>query len=227
MREFRRRRFSRTPATCGSKRGTECANVLRLKLKSKFGSCAICSGDNLTGFLDGMLDGETMRKADAHLRECESCRQEFRELEQTRHLLRQFKQTPETPGATFWADAYRKARLENSRPAPRQGFSLGMRRRFAALAMSATVAASLGLTFFISEPTGNRARYSDPAQAFDQVDVSSLISAHADYVAGKKLADTSNNRIIRSDLASSTAGDPALAPTDVSFLESVANGSSD
>jgi hypothetical protein len=196
-------------------------------LKSKFLSCAICGGENLTGFLDGMLDGETMRKVDAHVRECVVCRENFRQLEETRVLLRGSKQTFELPGASFWADTYRRARLEGSIPEQGKKSYMGFRRRISLLAISATLAAVLGLTLLVSSPVGNPGGNFSARQSVDQVDVWSLISAHADYVAGKRLSDGSNNRIIRSDLATQTIGESSLAPTDVASIESVPNGTTD
>ena len=95
------------------------------------------------------------------------------------------------------------------------------------LAISAAFVTVLGLMLFVSAPVGNHSQTSNVSQVFDQVDVTSLISAHADYVAGKRLVDGSNNRILRSDMAAQTTGDQSLAPADVTFVESAANGTSD
>lgn len=201
--------------------------ALRRKLNNKFQSCAICDGDNLTGYLDGVLDGKTMRQVDAHLRSCAVCRQGFQRLEATRALLCHSKEGLSAPSPVFWADAYRRARVEAPAQAERNGGWHRSRRHWSVLAIWASCAAVLGLMLFVSAPVGNHSKTSNVSQVFDQVDVSSLISAHADYVAGKKLVDGSNNRILRSDMAAQTTGDPSLAPADVTLVESAANGTSD
>lgn len=201
--------------------------ALRRKLNNKLQSCAICDGDNLTGYLDGVLDGKTMRQVDAHLRTCVVCRQVFQGLEQTRALLCHSKEELSVPSQVFWSDAYRRARIE----APALGHGewgwRRSRRHWGVLAISAAFVTVLGLMLFVSAPVGNHSQTSNVSQVFDQVDVTSLISAHADYVAGKRLVDGSNNRILRSDMAAQTTGDQSLAPADVTFVESAANGTSD
>jgi anti-sigma factor RsiW len=196
-------------------------------LKSNIQSCAICGGDKLTGFLDGTLDGETMRKVDAHLRTCADCMQSFRSLEETRALLRRSRESVAVPGATFWADAYRRARLEAPLPARGNPVWRFGRPRFSILAMSTSLVAMLALTLLVSAPVGNHSQAPNAPQEFDQVDVLSYISAHADYVAGKRLADGSSNRIIRSDMAAQTTGDTSLTPTEVMSIEPAPNGTSD
>jgi hypothetical protein len=148
-------------------------------------------------------------------------------LEETRLLLRKSKEALVTPSASFWADAYRRARLETPPPVRGNSLQVAGGRRLGLLALSASVAVVLVLTTFVSGPVGTNSQETAASQTLDQVDVSSLISAHADYLAGKRLADGSNNRIIRSDLAAQTTGDPTLAPADVMFVESAPNGTSD
>lgn len=94
------------------------------------------------------------------------------------------------------------------------------------MATSISLAAVFGITMLMTTPS------TPPmpqiiSQAVDQVDVASLISAHANYIAGKKLADGSGNRIIRSDLASQSSGDPGVVPADPLLAESASYTTAD
>jgi len=72
--------------------------------------CNICSGDRLSGYLDGTLNVDLMRRIGAHLKECQECFHEYEKLEQTKRMLASLKdQTPQlTP--EFMSAALRAVR---------------------------------------------------------------------------------------------------------------------
>lgn len=188
-------------------------------------TCARCSSDQLSAYIDGMLDGRTMRLVARHLAECVSCQTEVKQLEATRDLLSTVKEPTTGVSTTFWADTYRMARL--SKNAPKQtsrGFG-GLVQRGGLLVGTAGAALILAMAL-LSTPTAVAPTNPVSALAADQIDVTSLVSAHANYIAGKHLVDGSNNRIIRSDAASLKTGDPSIIPTDLVKSEPLADAMS-
>ena len=69
-------------------------------------------GDQLSAYIDGMLDVAKTRHVAGHLRACPQCRLTTEQLEQTRTLLRSLE-APARPGPEFWTDAYRRLRVDD------------------------------------------------------------------------------------------------------------------
>lgn len=183
-------------------------------MNGKYFACAICSGGNLSAYLDGMLDGKTLRAIDAHLHDCQNCREELNALEEARALVHELRSTTPTAPDMLWADIYRTARQSQMPPPSPERFTVPGVFKLGVVATSVGLLVAFGANMFVTTPHASPQIGSLVPQIADQVDVSSLISAHANYVAEKKLADSSGNRIIRSDLASQSSGDPALVPSD-------------
>ncbi len=188
-------------------------------------NCETCAGDRLSAYLDGQLDGVALRDVDRHLAVCDSCRDELRKLEQTQGILR-YLITPSKPSSeAFWANTYRLARTAKTAPAPSRIF--GAWRRVGILAGTAAAAAICVTALINSNPVDNGYGVSTVSPVSDTVDVASLVSAHANYVAGRKLVDGANNRIIRSDLAAQSSGEPSIAPSEAFSVDPVSNAISD
>ncbi|MDQ2799134.1 MAG: zf-HC2 domain-containing protein, partial [Armatimonadota bacterium] len=69
-------------------------------------------GEQLSAYIDGMLDVGKTRGIAAHLRACDPCRSLSEQLQETRTLLRTMP-TPPRPGPEFWTDNYRRLRVDN------------------------------------------------------------------------------------------------------------------
>ncbi|HEY3329905.1 MAG TPA: zf-HC2 domain-containing protein [Capsulimonadaceae bacterium] len=195
-------------------------------MKSENTNCSVCAGDRLSAFLDGKLDGDSMRQVDRHVASCSVCRMELEKLEQTKALLAGLRSTPSVPSDAFWADTYRAARLQAPQSS-RQPAWTGFVRRTGLIVGTAGAAAIVALALFSNEPITNTTPTRSAVATVDQIDLTSLMSAHANYISGKKLADGSNNRIIRSDLAAQTSGEPNVVPTDLILAEPPPNASID
>lgn len=164
-------------------------------------------GEQLSAYLDGMLDTWQMRQVAQHLGACAQCRALQNSLRQTKMLLREIA-PPETPGADFWVNTYRRLRVEGeTRPSwkasLRETLSAGLpsaQRRWAAGAAAAAVigAAIAGplLTHSInSHPTSP----GTIASATDSVDISSLVRAHTESAAYQPLGDPDRQAMINAD----------------------------
>ena len=166
-------------------------------------------GEQLSAYLDGMLDVAQMRDTAAHLGACPSCRDAYQSLMQTKTLLGKIDR-PDQPAPEFWTNAYRRMRLEDAAkrsPFPRLSWE-GMRdalrepqRRWSAgLAAAALVAA------VIVSPVVDHGLFPAPptvapvvAPAPDSVDVSSLVQAHTESAARQPLADADRQDMIAMD----------------------------
>ncbi len=190
-------------------------------------TCESCADGRLSAYIDGQLDGVALRDVNRHLAECTSCRSEVEKLEKTKSLL-QHMRTPLVPTSeTFWADTYRLARTSRPVVGDSVRASLSFQRRVGLLAGVAGAVVALLFAVANSGPVDNGYAVGPVAPANDTVDVSSLVSAHANYIAGRRLVDGSNNRIIRSDLAAQTTGETSLAPTEAFSVDPVSDATSD
>lgn len=176
-----------------------------------------CNGEDLSAYIDGMLEGEAMREVAAHLRTCADCRRLYEGLSQTKTLLRTAPTPSQPPQADFWAETYRRARLEASKKSapiallPTRGLS-GLKYRWSIAAATAGVALAAAL-FALSTstaPPSKRLPTTPPAPG-PVLDLSKVVAAHADYAAEQPLADDSRLSIVLSDTAQS---DSPLADAD-------------
>lgn len=204
-------------------------------------TCKKCSGADLSAYVDGMLDGETMRKIAAHLDSCADCRRVYEGLSQTKALLYSLSAPSRPPQADFWAETYRRARLEARGSRPARALPLwnwpALKYRWSIAAATAGVAIvtiGIALSPFIA-PSTTPVRSAMPSGP--TLDVSQLVGAHAQYAAEQPLADDHRLSIVLSDAAQSDpltsadaddpagsqAGDASANPVDFSGSKAVQN----
>ena len=176
-------------------------------------------GEQLSAYLDGMLDVAQTRDVAAHLRVCPACRAAYEGLEQTRTLLRGMA-APAQPAPEFWVNAYRRMRVEDtagrsaSRPpweALRDAMREPQRRWSAGLAAAAVIAAAVAGPLVNHAPVPPMPPVPPASQtSADTVDVSSLVQAHTESAARQPLADRDRQDMIAMD-DSFTADDPGMS----------------
>lgn len=175
--------------------------------------------------MDGMLDGERMRQVAEHLRACADCRGTYEGLAQTKNLLAGLS-TPSRPRqADFWNQTYRRARLEARKSADRRRIFLGgwpaLRYRWNIAAATAGVALA-GVLIALSPFSQPRVKLPSPAPIGPVLDISKVVSAHADYAAEQPLTDDSRLSIVLSDTpqadpqSGDADGDDSAAPQTIS-----------
>jgi predicted anti-sigma-YlaC factor YlaD len=198
-----------------------------------------CAGENLSAYIDGMLDGETMREIAGHLRECVDCRRLYEGLSQTKTLLRTVSAPSTPPQADFWAETFRHARLQA--PAPRRLPSWNwsaLKYRWSIATAAAGVVLAAAIIAFSPLAGGNGSHPTVQIQPVGPtLDISKVVGAHAEYAAQQPLADDSRLSTVLSDAAQSddvSSGadsddalnlqtDTASGATDLSGAEAVGN----
>ena len=170
-------------------------------------------GEQLSAYIDSMLDVSRMRGIGEHLRGCVSCRSLEADLRRTKHLVRGLP-APTLPPADFWTSAYRQLRVDDreraiaKRPlwtAWRSPEQKAHRRWAAGLAAAAIAvgALSVGPLTPVTEnlPAAAprpAARPLVPAQDVSP-DVSSLAELHTDSVSRLPLADPDRQKMVAAD----------------------------
>lgn len=189
-------------------------------------------GEQLSAYIDSMLDVARMRGIGEHLHACASCRNIETELRRTKHLVRGLPE-PVLPNADFWTSAYRQLRVDDreraiaKRPlwtAWRSPEQLAHRRWAAGLA-----AAAVAVGVFSAGPLTMAPRSVPsappairplvPAQDVSP-DVSSLAELHTDSVSRLPLADPDRQKMIAADVQqpeSSADASEAAGYADASF----------
>lgn len=150
--------------------------------------------EQLSAYMDGRLDTAQTRQVARHLNACPTCRKALGAFQQARLLLRGLD-APASPGPDFWADAYRRLRVEGNAPRTlRAGWT--PRRWAAGLAAAALIAAA------VVTPLATPGPMQKPPSAVesDFVDVSSLVRAHAASAARQPLADPDRQTMIAADV---------------------------
>lgn len=171
-------------------------------------------GEQLSAYIDSMLDVSRMRGVGEHLHTCAACRSLETELRRTKFLVRGLPD-PSLPEPEFWTAAYRQLRVDDrerataKRPlwqALRGPEQAAHRRWVGGLAAAAAVAVLLAgpLTPAPHSPaTGLIAPSAPkalvPAQDVSP-DVSSLAELHADSVSRLPLADPDRQKMIAADV---------------------------
>ncbi len=187
-------------------------------------------GEQLSAYIDGMLDVGKTRSIAEHLRACAPCRVAAGQLEETKTLLRRMP-APPRPGPEFWTDAYRRLRVDDrERAVPRRplweawrGPEQAAHRRWAAgLAAVAAVGAMIAGPLQHTQP-GVMSRLPSPVSAQDvspdvSPDVSSLVESHTDSVSRLPLADPDRQKMIAAD-ARQASSEPSEAAgyADIAF----------
>ncbi len=188
-------------------------------------------GEQLSAYIDSMLDIARMRGIGEHLHSCASCRSVETDLRRTKHLVRGLPD-PVLPPADFWTSAYRQLRVDDrerviaKRPlwtawlSPEQ---LAHRRWAAGLAAAAVAvgAFSAGPLMMAphSVPSAPAIRPLVPAQDVSP-DVSSLAELHTDSVSRLPLADPDRQKMIAADVQqpeSAADASEAAGYADASF----------
>lgn len=187
-------------------------------------------GEQLSAYIDGMLDVGKTRGIAGHLRGCDPCRAAVAQLQQTKTLLREMP-APPRPGPEFWTQTYRRLRVDDHeravvhRPlweAWRGPQQTAHRRWAAGLAAVAAVGAMIaGPLQHVQNgmASGPMAPISAPDISPDvSPDVSSLVESHTDSVSRLPLADPDRQKMIAAD-ARQAPSEPteAAAYADIAF----------
>lgn len=187
-------------------------------------------GEQLSAYIDGMLDVGKTRGIAEHLRACASCRATAGHLQETRTLLRRMP-SPPRPGPQFWDGAYRRLRVDDrERAVPRRalrdvwrGPEQAAHRRWAAgLAAVSIVGAMLAgpLTgTHLGAGPQPPAVTAPPADVSPDVspDVSSLVQAHTDSASAVPLDDPDGQKMIAADARKAPANLEAAGYADIAF----------
>ena len=189
-------------------------------------------GEQLSAYIDSMLDVARMRGIGEHLHACASCRSIEAELRQTKSLVRGLP-APLLPSPDFWTAAYRQLRVDDreraeaKRPlwtAWRSPEQLAHRRWAAGLAAAAVAVGAISAGPLTMAPPGvpstpSLVRPLVPAQDVSP-DVSSLAELHTDSVSRLPLADPDRQKMIAADVQqpeSSADASEAAGYADASF----------
>ncbi len=184
-------------------------------------------GEQLSAYIDGMLDVGKTRGIAAHLRACDPCRSLTEHLQETKALLRTMP-APPRPGLEFWTDTYRRLRVDDRERAVtrrplwevwRRPEQAAHRRWAAGLAAVAAVGAMLaGPLTHIPQPTVKNG----PAASFSPApdispDVSSLVESHTDSVSQLPLSDPDRQKMIAADARQAPESSEAAGYADIAF----------
>ncbi len=172
-------------------------------------------GEQLSAYIDSMLDVARMRGIGEHLRGCAACRTVESELRRTKHLVRGLPD-PLLPGSDFWTSAYRQIRVDDRERAAakrplwtvwRSPEQLAHRRWAAGLAAAAVAVGVFSAGPLTQAPprlpsAPAASRPLVPAQDVSP-DVSSLAELHTDSVSRLPLADPDRQKMIAADVQQS------------------------
>ena len=178
-------------------------------------------GEQLSAYVDSMMDVSQMRGIGEHLRVCAVCGSLEADLRRTKYLVRGLPD-PALPGPEFWTGVYRQLRVDDrQRVAARRPLWQTWRspeqkahRRWAAgLAAAAAVGAVLAGPLTpaprLAAPLIPQAsRFLVPAQDVSP-DVSSLAELHTDSVSRLPLADPDRQKMIAADVQQPDAPESA------------------
>jgi anti-sigma factor RsiW len=181
-------------------------------------------GEEISAYVDGMLDLTGMRGVARHLRECDPCRNDFEAILETKALMRHVPQ-PASPPAEFWTNAFRTIRvqeresqLQNAPLAERLGTAWTLAQRRWASGVMAAALLGVGLMFNqVGGPSPSVTPSTRAAEPADVLDIASLVHAHTQSVALQPLADPDRQAMISADNESSA---------DTSSMEASVNADS-
>lgn len=181
--------------------------------------------EDLSAFIDGMLDVAQIHTLGAHVSECAACAEALERLRETKTLLRQMP-APAPPPPEFWANSYRRLRIDAQqqaqarRPfwailpgAPRSALPRPASHRWAAGLTAAALAGAL----IVGPLATDRWLAPVPPAAVAPVqdvspDVLSLVEAHTDSVSQLPLADPDRQKMIAADVRQNPPESSADAP---------------
>lgn len=183
-------------------------------------------GEQLSAYVDGMLDVAKTRRTAEHLRACASCRQMADGLRETKSMLLAMP-TPTRPGPEFWSGAYRQLRVEDRerrqpRPMPwdlLRGPGHAVNRRWAAGVAAAGAVGALIMGPLVAPNAILPSRPAPPAVSQQDVtpDVSELVQSHVDSVSQLPLADPDRQKMIAADAQQAPDAPEAAAYADGPF----------
>lgn len=179
-------------------------------------------GEQLSAYIDSMLDVSQMRGVGEHLHACAACRGLEADLRRTKLLVRGLPE-PTLPGTDFWTAAYRQLRVDDRerREAKRSAWAIlsspeqrAHRHWAAGLAAAALIVGAFSVGPLTSTPSTVsvmpvHARVPTafaPASSPQDVspDVSSLAEMHTDSVSCLPLADPDQQKMIAADVQQSS-----------------------
>lgn len=189
-------------------------------------------GEQLSAYIDSMLDVARMRGIGEHLSTCAACRSTEADLRRTKHLVRGLP-APAPLSNNFWTSAYRQLRVDDhnraatKRPlwtAWRSPEQLAHRRWAAGLAAAAVAVGAFSAGPLTQAPRSTMpppasVRPLVPAQDVSP-DVSSLAELHTDSVSRLPLADPDRQKMLAADVRQSgsfTDASEAAGYADASF----------
>ena len=190
-------------------------------------------GEQLSAYIDSMLDVSRMRGIGEHLNRCAACRSMEESLRRTKYLVRGLPD-PLLPGPDFWTAAYRRLRVEDrertsvKRPLWQAwgGAPQATHRRWAA-----GLAAAAAVGVLLAGPLSNAPHSVSPSPVTTAMpaqdvspDVSSLVELHTDSVSRLPLADPDRQKMIAADVQQSPS-DLQQSPSDASEAAGYADAS--
>jgi anti-sigma factor RsiW len=185
-------------------------------------------GEQLSAYIDGMLDVGKTRGIAEHLRACPPCRAAVGQLQETKTLLHQMP-APARPGPQFWNDAYRRLRVDDRERATLRrspwdswrGPEQASHRRWAAgLAAAAAVGAMIAGPLTGTHNIGAGPPAIAPLTEVPpdvSPDVSSLVESHTDFVSATPLDDPDGQKMIAADARKAPVPTEAAGYADIAF----------
>lgn len=187
-------------------------------------------GEQLSAYVDGMLDVGKTRGVAEHLRACAPCRAAAGQLQETKTFLRRMP-APPRPGPQFWDDAYRRLRVDDrDRAVTRRplwdslrGPGQAAHRRWAAglataAVVGAMIAGPLTGTHFGTGPRSLPVSIPAPdVSPDDSPDLSSLVQSHTDSASAIPLDDPDGQKMIAADARKAPAPTEAAGYADIAF----------
>ncbi len=187
-------------------------------------------GEQLSAYIDGMLDVGKTRGIAEHLRACAPCRAAMGQLQEMKTLLHRMP-APPRPGPQFWNDAYRRLRVDDRERALSRrplwdawrGPEQAAHRRWAAGLAAVAVAGAMIAGPLTSIQHGNRPQPILITSPVPEVspdvspDVSSLVESHTDSVSATPLDDPDGQKMIAADARKAPAPTEAAGYADIAF----------
>lgn len=189
------------------------------------GGCGKIKEEELSAYVDGVLDGNTLRTIMSHLLTCDPCTRLVADFREQQAMLHNLRLQLIEPHSQFWANAHRAAQLSSPKAAVHAPvFNLRLNfSQLAGFALAAAVGAVVASQVQLSSlHTVNVA----PAQSGPSLDVNTLVRAHADYAAQQPLADNAHITMVMSDVASQPNPVVVTPATDDVAVNSVMNAPS-
>ncbi len=150
-------------------------------------TCKISLSEDLSAYLDCMLDGGSMRKLSRHLKRCEDCREMLNEMMELRASLKSFrKATPKVDDA-FWQATFQRARLSELESPIHSDSSSNLKRfitkpthfSFRRVLIAAIAATVILGSVLVPISISGHAPVLTPADAAESVDVDAIVNSHA------------------------------------------------